>query len=148
MERKFKNSAPLASAIYIELVKNLKKITKDKGTTVSRGLQFEDECERELKASGFSIERTSIAGDFGIDIVARKDAMSCGIQCKNYSKPVGVSAVQEVESGRKYYSLDFAIVVAPSGFTPAARELAARSGILLVPPKALKNLDVLLHGLF
>ena len=74
--------------------------------------------------------------------------MSCGIQCKNYSKPVGVSAVQEVESGRKYYSLDFAIVVAPSGFTPAARELAARSGILLVPPKALQNLDVLIHSLF
>lgn len=102
VERKFKNNSSLASVIYVELVRNLKKITKNKGTTVSRGLRFEDECERELKASGFSIDRTSITGDFGIDVIARKDAMSCGIQCKNYSKPVGVSAVQEVESGRKY----------------------------------------------
>ena len=53
------------------------------------------------------------------------------VQCKHYSKPVGVRAIQEVNAARKYYNASRAAVATNSTFTKQARALAKRCGVEL-----------------
>src|SRR5262249_40520131 len=90
----------------------------------SDGLEFERECEELLRDVEFTVERTPMSGDFGVDLLARKNGLTYAIQCKCYGIPVGISAVQEAAAGRLQYMADYAVVVADSGFTTQARRLA------------------------
>ena len=54
------------------------------------------------------------------------------VQCKRYGKPVGNGAVQEIAAAMRYWSGDMAVVVSNAGFTPAARKLAAATGVELL----------------
>ena len=89
------------------------------------GHDFEYFCADILKYNGFSsIQVTSGSGDFGIDILCYKGAISYAIQCKCYSGNVGNHAVQEAVSGKLYYKYDKAVVMTNSKFTHAAEETA------------------------
>lgn len=70
--------------------------------------------------------------DFGADIIARGFLFSkiC-VQCKHYSKPVGVRAVQEVNAARQYYGASRAAVATNTTFTKQAKTLAKRCGVEL-----------------
>lgn len=105
------------------------------------GLAFESECETVLHGGGFTVERTPMSGDFGVDLLARKNGLTYAIQCKCYSVPVGVSAVQEAAAGRLHYTADCAVVVASSGFTNQARRLAETNAVLLIGPPQLAELE-------
>lgn len=73
------------------------------------------------------------AGDFGADVLCTDTGgQKVCIQCKKYSKPVGVSAVQEVIGARGFYGCQRAIVATTTGFTPAARQLAEKNSVELV----------------
>src|SRR5262249_48471921 len=76
------------------------------------GVGFERECEKSLCEAGFTVERTPMSGDFGVDLLARKGSLTYAIQCKYYVTPVGISAVQEAAGGRQHYAADCAVVVA------------------------------------
>ena len=70
--------------------------------------------------------------DFGADIIARGFLFSkIVVQCKDYSKPVGVRAVQEAAAAKRYYHASRAAVATNSTFTRQARELAKRCGVSL-----------------
>jgi HJR/Mrr/RecB family endonuclease len=70
--------------------------------------------------------------DFGGDIIARGFLLSkIVVQCKHYSKPVGVRAVQEAAAARSYYNASRAAVATNSTFTKQAKELAHRCGVSL-----------------
>lgn len=72
-------------------------------------------------------------GDFGADVLCTDTGgQKVCVQCKKYSKPVGVSAVQEVIGARGFYGCQRAIVATTTGFTPAARQLAGKNGVELV----------------
>jgi hypothetical protein len=105
------------------------------------GLAFEGECENALRSAHFTVERTPVSGDFGIDLLARKHGLTYAIQCKSHKVPVGVSAVQEAAAGRGHYVADCAVVVASSGFTAQARRLAESNAVLLIGPAQLPVLD-------
>lgn len=75
---------------------------------------------------------TKASGDYGVDVVAHKGYHKYAVQCKYYSKPVGIKAVQEVYAGQQYYGCDRAMVVTNATFTPAAVELARKTGVELV----------------
>ena len=78
-----------------------------------------------LKNRGFkNIQVTQKSGDYGVDITAYSHHHKYAIQCKYYTSPVGISAVQQVYSGRKKYNCDRAAVLTNSTFTPAAKDLA------------------------
>ena len=97
------------------------------------GIQYERFVAKKLAKQGYTnIEMTPKSGDFGVDILARKNGMRIAIQCKRYSGSVGVHAIQEVEGGRKYYGCDKAIVITDSSFTTAAEKMADRIGVRLV----------------
>lgn len=96
------------------------------------GHDFEYLCADILKRNGFSrVKVTQGSGDQGIDIIAYKNGLKYGIQCKRYSKNVGNKAVQEVYAGKTFYSCDVAAVITNQYFTKSALELAERNGVLL-----------------
>lgn len=96
------------------------------------GHEFEHFCADLLQRNGFTdVEVTKASGDFGIDILARKDGVSYAIQCKCYSDTVGNHAVQEALSGAQYYHCMVAVVMTNNYFTPAAIETAQKTNVLL-----------------
>lgn len=77
-------------------------------------------------------EVTSGSGDQGADLLVYFEGETFAIQAKHYSSPVGNKAVQEAFSALTYYKADHAVVVANSGFTRSANELALRTGVKCV----------------
>ncbi len=98
------------------------------------GIEFEFMCAERLEKTGWRVEMTPRVGDQGVDLLARKGSISAAIQCKNYQAPVGNSAIQEVSAGRAHYGTDYAVVVSDSGFTKAARNLAASNDVVMNLP--------------
>ena len=96
------------------------------------GHEFEYFCADLLRRRGFKeVIVTKGSGDFGIDILAERDGISYGIQCKNYSSPIGVKAVQEVYAGRDYYDCMVGVVMSNQYFTGPAVEAAKKLKIVL-----------------
>ncbi len=96
------------------------------------GTEFEDYIADILYANGIEIlEVTKASGDFGADIIAIYENERIAVQCKHYSKPVGVKAVQEAVSACSYYKCDRGAVIATQEFTRQAKELASESGVIL-----------------
>lgn len=96
------------------------------------GHEFEYYCAELLKSQGFQgVEVTRASGDYGVDILAEKDGVTYAIQCKCYTSPVGIKAVQEAYAGRDYYDRMVGVVLTNQYFTQPAVEAAAKLKILL-----------------
>ena len=96
------------------------------------GHEFEFFCADLLKNRGFvDVEVTKGSGDYGIDILAEKDGVTYAIQCKRYTAPVGVKAIQEAYAGRDYYDRMVGAVMTNQYFTSPAVEAAKKLKILL-----------------
>lgn len=96
------------------------------------GHEFEYFCAELLEKRGFSdVEVTKGSGDYGIDVLAEKDGVTYAVQCKCYSAPVGVKAVQEAYAGRDYYDRMVGAVLTNQYFTAPAVEAAKKLKILL-----------------
>jgi restriction system protein len=96
------------------------------------GIAYERYCAAQLREAGWTARATQASGDQGADIVAEHAGVRLVVQCKRYSKPVGNAAVQESAAALRYWSADMAAVVSNAGFTPAARKLAAATGVMLL----------------
>lgn len=94
-------------------------------------LAYEDYCALLLRNAGW-LSHTTPLQDQGADVVAVLRGMKAVIQCKMYTHPVGNRAVQEVLAGRMYYGAHIAVVVSPASYTFSAKELAARTQVLLL----------------
>lgn len=104
------------------------------------GIDFEQFAASWLKHNGFQkVHTTPISGDYGVDLTAVKDGVSYGIQCKRYSEPVGLAAVQEVSAGIAYYGLEKGMVFTNSELTKAALNLAEANGIEVLDGEYLKS---------
>lgn len=96
------------------------------------GHEFEYYCADLLRARGFTeVEVTGGSRDYGVDILAQKDGITYAIQCKCYTSPVGVAAVQEVYAGRDYYDRMAGAVLTNQYFTEPAVDMAKKLKILL-----------------
>lgn len=96
------------------------------------GHEFEYFCADLLKKKGFiEVEVTKGSGDYGVDILAEKDGVTYAIQCKRYTMPVGVKAVQEAYAGRDYYDRMVGVVMTNQYFTAPAVEASKKLKILL-----------------
>lgn len=96
------------------------------------GLEFETFCAEILKKNGFyDVQVTRGSGDYGIDILAKKESVSYAIQCKCYTGAVGNKAVQEAYSGKAFYNCMVAVVLTNNYFTDAAIETAKRNAVVL-----------------
>jgi restriction system protein len=102
--------------------------------------QYEQFCATILANNGWSTNLTRKTGDFGADIIAEKKGLKFVIQCKQWSKSVGVKAVQEAHTATSYYRADQALVVTTTGYTKAAKDLAKRTGVRLLSHEDLVNM--------
>ena len=96
------------------------------------GIEFEFFCQNILQKNGFrNLKTTKGSGDQGIDLLAEKDGIQYGIQCKCYSSDVGNKAVQEAFAGKTFYGCHVAVVLTNRHFTKSAVELAQVNKVLL-----------------
>lgn len=95
-------------------------------------IEFERHCGNLLIVAGYkNVRVTQATGDFGIDILANYGESSIAVQCKLYSDPVGVHAIQEAVSGMMYYKCDISAVITNSIFTQQAIELSNATRTIL-----------------
>lgn len=95
------------------------------------GVEFERHLATLFADLGYRVEATPATGDFGADLVLRRDGATTCVQAKRVSRPVGITAVQEAIGARLHYGADAAMVVATAAFTPAAKALAESGDVEL-----------------
>ena len=108
------------------------------------GIAYEHYCADILRRSGWNALVSKASNDQGVDILVSNQRKTVAIQCKKYSNPVGNKAVQEVTSGATFHNADHAVVVSNSSYTTSARQLAGKSGVLLLHHSELGRLDEML----
>jgi HJR/Mrr/RecB family endonuclease len=117
---------------YFIRQEELLKVASSDLAKVTDGYQFEAYIAELLKNNGFcNVEITLKSGDYGIDVLADKNEIKYAIQCKLYSSPVGVGAIQEAIAGKTYYNAHVAIVATNNVFTANAKTLADKVGVVL-----------------
>ena len=115
----------------VSFVKKHRKIVPEHFDTLE-GHEFEYYCADLLRKKGFiEVEVTKGSGDYGADILAEKDGVTYAIQCKCYTAPIGVKAIQEAYAGRDYYDRMVGAVLTNQYFTTPAVEAAKKLKILL-----------------
>lgn len=104
------------------------------------GFEFENFTNELLCYLGFDKSiKTKSSGDYGIDVIAERDGVKYGIQCKNYSQTVGNKAIQEAYSGKSYYNCHVAVVMTNNYFTDSAKKQAEKNGVVLWDRNKLKE---------
>lgn len=122
----------LAVAGIVLLCRGRKRRRRFAALDEMEGHDFEYFCARLLEQRGFlEVEVTKGSGDYGVDILAEKEGVTYAIQCKCYSAPIGVKAVQEAYAGRDYYDRMVGAVLTNQYFTAPAVEAAKKLKILL-----------------
>lgn len=98
------------------------------------GTDFEHFCADLLRVNGYTdVQITAGTGDHGIDIIAEKDEMKWGFQCKRWGAEthIGNDVVRDTFAGKAFYHCDIAAIIATTQFTRKAEEYARETGILL-----------------
>lgn len=88
---------------------------------------------------GFQVELTPAVGDFGVDVLAKKEGVLYAIECKKLAPDHSVSRplVQKLHSAMHYKNATRGIYVTTSRFGGPARTFAQECGIELVDGTAL-----------
>ena len=98
------------------------------------GTDFEHFCADLLRIDGYTDVWVTVgSGDHGIDIVAKKDGIKWGFQCKrwNIETHIGNDVVRDTFAGKAFYHCDIAVIITTSYFTVKAEEYAKETGVLL-----------------
>lgn len=120
------------AAVFLTILRAGHRLHTDDEFQDMEGHDFEYFCADLLKQRGFiEVEVTKGSGDYGIDILAEKEGVTYAVQCKRYTSPVGVKAIQEAYAGRDYYDRMVGAVMTNQYFTSPAVEAAKKLKILL-----------------
>jgi len=103
------------------------------------GVEFELALRQLFEKKGWKVQLTSRSGDFGADLVMRREGKVVVVQAKRWAKPIGLKAVQEITAARDFYKADEAWVVTTSTFTQAAIKQAKASKVRLQDRTSLKK---------
>jgi restriction system protein len=103
------------------------------------GLEFEVYLADLLRRRGYSNVRLTERLDLGVDIIARKDGITWGIQAKCYSGLVKAAAVRQVYTALAHYKCDRAMVISNSTYSRPAQSLANSTKTVLVDREQLSK---------
>lgn len=103
------------------------------------GIQFEHYVAQLLTAQGYKTQVTTSSRDFGVDVIAQKQAVKYAIQVKRQTKNVSRRAVSDAVTGKFHYGCTAAMVVTNVFYTSGAQELAKSTGCRLVDRNELAN---------
>lgn len=95
--------------------------------------EFENFVSLLFQKMGYQTSVTRKTGDYGIDVIAKKDGLRIGIQCKKNSPQnlVGNRVVRDTLGSMDKYKLNECILITTSDFTPQAKEQARDAPIEL-----------------
>ena len=129
-------AALMAAAIAIGIAKRIWRRNRFARSGIADidnfgGETFEQYLQVLFTKLGYRVERTKFRGDYGGDLVLRKDGVRTVVQAKRWSKSVGVKAVQEAVAAKGYYDCTEAMVVTNSTFTRQAQHLARKNDVAL-----------------
>lgn len=128
------------SAAFKEIIESVEKYQSF--SKEFDGFDFEEYTASVLRMQKYeNVEVTQKSGDFGADVTAEKDGIKYVFQCKYYTSPVGIDAVQQIYAAKGYYDAHVAIVVTNSVFTKAAQVLARELGVVLWDGERLSKLS-------
>ncbi|WP_394795085.1 restriction endonuclease [Armatimonas sp.] len=96
------------------------------------GKTFEERLALLFTGQGYTVELTPYRGDWGADLIIRRDQTKTVVQAKRYKQSVGVRAVQEAFAAKAKYKCSEAMVVTNSTFTKQAIELARANKVTLM----------------
>lgn len=96
------------------------------------GTEFEKFVERLMMNEGYKCSLTGGAGDFGADIMAKKDGKNIAVQVKRHNKNISRRAVSDAVAARQYFGCNEAMVVTNNYFTKGTTEFARKTGCTLV----------------
>ena len=131
----------LFAVLFVVLIKKIKN-SRLRHVDKMAGLEFEHYCADLLEKNGFTeVQVTQASGDYGVDILAKKDGITYAIQCKRYSSPVGIKAIQEIYAGKDYYDCMVGAVMTNQYFTNNAIEAAKKLKVLLWNRDYLERLE-------
>lgn len=88
------------------------------------GWEFENYLASLFSVLGYHVTLTPATGDFGGDLILKRDGEQILVQAKRWNSVVGVPAVQEAYTAKSYYKCDRCVVVTNNFFTKSARQLA------------------------
>ena len=121
-------------------IKNILYLAETIDFDKMNGWEFELFLKDLYERKGYVVELKSTSSDFGIDLLATKSGEKLGIQAKRYNSTVGVSAIQEVVAGAKYYNASKSVVITNSMFSKNAISLAERNNVQLIDKENLMKL--------
>lgn len=96
------------------------------------GRQFEEYVGAIFKSQGYKVSYTSTTGDYGADLILKKDQQVIVVQAKRYKQAVGVKAVQEIIPAIKMYNGTVAWVITNSTYTKQALILAKKNHVRMI----------------
>lgn len=106
---------------------------------ITTGAEFENLMINLLRRAGMTVHDTPASNDYGADMIIEYNGYRIAGQCKYYSTPVGIKAVQEVMGAIAYYDCDAGLVVTNQTFTQQAINLANANNILLFDENSLED---------
>ncbi|WP_293083974.1 restriction endonuclease [Moorena sp. SIO3H5] len=96
-----------------------------------KGREFKKFLAKLFKQLGYQVKRTPATADYGADLVIKKGDIKAVVQAKIQQSTVGIKAVQEVTGAIGYYQANLGLVITNSKFTEPAKNLAAKTDIML-----------------
>lgn len=96
------------------------------------GRDFERYVGAILQSRGHFVQYTKTVGDYGVDIIAKKESIATAVQVKRYSHVLGQAAIREAVAGMMHYKCSKSMVVTNSSFTRHAKTLAASNRCELI----------------
>ena len=96
------------------------------------GIEFEEYLGTLFKNQGYHVTYTPTTGDYGADLILKKDKEVIVVQAKRYNQTVGVKAVQEVIPALMMYKATAAWVITNSTYTKQALTLAKSNHVRMI----------------
>ena len=112
----------------------------DINTIPTDGHEFEHWVADGLNKFGWDAKVTVASGDQGIDVIAKKNGKTIGLQCKLLKSSVGNKAVQEAHAGKAFHQMDVVGVISNASYTKSAKALAVDTGVKLLSHHDIPNL--------
>ncbi len=104
------------------------------------GIEFEKYVADLLRRQGYTGIKLTERYDLGVDIIARKDGVTWGIQVKRSSGMVKAAAIRQVVTALKHYNCDRAMVITNATYSRPAVELARSNSCVLIDRSLLTTL--------
>lgn len=95
------------------------------------GIEFENWVAEIFRDQGFDVDHTPRSNDQGVDLIFRKSGKIAIVQCKKYSKNVGIATVRELAGVRLSWPNADAVLVTLFDFSKATRDFAKKHNIKL-----------------